>query len=88
MSDRIFACDGAFLLPQRGAIVQLSGKATCLSREDMVLARKGVAHALQTVLMVRPNQAGSLQGSLCVGRDILAANDLGIGSDWKQGRQN
>ena len=55
---------------------------------DWVLAGKGAPHALHSVCMLRPNQAGGLQGSLIVRRDILAANDLGNGSGWKQSKQN
>ena len=46
------------------------------------------AHVLQTVPKARPNQACSLQGSRDVSCDILAANDLGIGSGWQQSKQN
>ena len=38
--------------------------------------------------MVLPDQAGSLQGSRSVSCDLLAANDLGIGSGWQQSKQN
>ena len=55
---------------------------------DWVLACTGNLHPLQSVLILRPNQASSLQGSLNVSRDILAANDLGIGSGWQQSKQN
>ena len=48
----------------------------------------GYLHALLAMWMVLPNQAASLQGSLCVNRDILAVNDLGIGSGWQQSKQN
>ena len=40
------------------------------------------------MLMDYPNQAGSLQGSHGVERDILAVDDLGIGSGWQQSKQN
>ena len=43
---------------------------------------------LQTVLMAYPDQASSLQGSHGANCDILAANDLGIGSGWRQSKQN
>ena len=43
---------------------------------------------LQTVLMAYPDQASSLQGSHGADCDILAANDLGIGSGWRQSKQN
>ena len=58
----------------------LLGKATSLSRQDWVLACMGTPHALLSVWMPHPNQAGSLQGSLYASGDILAVNDLGIGS--------
>ena len=45
-------------------------------------------NALLTMWMVFPNQAAGLQGFLCVNRDLLAVNDLGIGSGWQQSRQN
>ena len=41
----------------------------------------GVLHALLTMWMVFPIQAAALQGSLCVNRDLLVVNDLGIGAD-------
>ena len=34
------------------------------------------------------NQADNLQGSRGVNGDILAANDMGIDSDWQQSKQN
>ena len=46
------------------------------------------AYVLQTVLMVYPNQASSLQGSHNESCDILAVDDLGIGSGWQQSKQN
>ena len=48
----------------------------------------GNLYALLTMWMVFPNQAAGLQGLLCVNRDFLAVNDLGIGSGWQQSRQN
>ena len=48
----------------------------------------GATHVLQTVLMAYPGQAGSLQGSHDVSCDILAGDDLGIGSGWQQSKQN
>ena len=50
----------------------------------------GRDHGLQcqTVLMAYPGQASSLQGSHGADCDILAANDLGIGSGWRQSKQN
>ncbi len=38
--------------------------------------------------MACPYQAGSLQGFRGVSRDLLAVNDLGIGSGWQQSKQN
>ena len=43
---------------------------------------------LQTVWMAYPNQAGSPQGIRCVNGVSLVANVLGIGSGWKQSKQN
>ena len=60
----------------------LLGKATSLLRQDWVLACMGTPHALLSVWMLHPNQAGSLQGSLYASGDILAVKDLGIGSGW------
>ena len=40
------------------------------------------------MLMVYPDQAGSLQGSRDVSCDILAVNDSGNGSGWQQSKQN
>ena len=49
---------------------------------------QGMQHVLHTLSMVCPDQAGSLQGSRSASCDILAANDLGIGSGWQQSKQN
>ena len=49
---------------------------------------QGALQVLQVMSMVCPNQADSLQGSRGVNSDILAANDLGIGSGWQQSKQN
>ena len=49
---------------------------------------QGALQVLQVMSMACPNQAGSLQGSRGVNRDILAANDLGTGSGWQQSKQN
>ena len=48
----------------------------------------GILYALLAMWLVFPNQAAGLQGLLCVNRDFLAVNDLGIGSGWQQSRQN
>ena len=48
----------------------------------------GTRYVLRAVLMAYPEQACSLQGSHGVNCDILAANDLGIGSGWQQSKQN
>ena len=45
-------------------------------------------NVLQTVWMAYPDQAGSPQGPHGVSCDPLVANVLGIGSGWKQSRQN
>ena len=44
--------------------------------------------SLQPVPMAYPNQASSLQGLRCVSNEILAVDDLGIGSGWQQSKQN
>ena len=49
---------------------------------------QGALQVLQVMSMACPNQADSPQGSRGVNRDILAANDLGIGSGWQQSKQN
>ena len=48
----------------------------------------GILYALLTMWMVFPNQAAGLQGFPGVNLDLLAVNDLGIGSGWQQSRQN
>ena len=48
----------------------------------------GAGHVLSAVWMAYPDQASSLQGFHGVNRDLLAANDLGIGSGWQQSKQN
>ena len=48
----------------------------------------GLLDVPQTVWMACPYQAASLQGSLGVGRAILAANDSGSGSGWQQSKQD
>ena len=53
-----------------------------------VVESSGILYVLLTMWMVFPNQAAGLQGLLCVNRDFLAVNDLGIGSGWQQSRQN
>ena len=53
-----------------------------------VMKWSGVEYALHFVLMPRPNQAGSLQGSSHVSGNILAADDLENGSGWQQSKQN
>ena len=54
----------------------------------MVMKCGETVHVLQTVLMAYPDQVSSLQGSCGVSCNILAVNDLGIGSGWQQSRQN
>ena len=53
-----------------------------------VLECEGAQHVLHVMWMVCPDQAGSPQGSQSVSCDVLAANDLGIGSGWQQSKQN
>ena len=53
-----------------------------------MLESSGSLYALLAMWMVFPNQAAGLQGFPCVNKDILAVNDLGIGSGWQQSRQN
>ena len=53
-----------------------------------VMERWGAPHVQATVLMACPDQVSSLQGSLGVSREFLAANDLGTGSGWQQSKQN
>ena len=53
-----------------------------------VMECTGAWHVLQCMLMVFPDQAGSLQGSRCGSSDILTANDPGTGSGWQQSKQN
>ena len=45
-------------------------------------------YVLQTVWMAYPDQAGSPQGYPGVSWATLVANVLGIGSGWKQSKQN
>ena len=48
----------------------------------------GAQHVLLCMLMVLPDQGGSLQGSHGVSCDILAVDDPGTGSGWQQSKQN
>ena len=48
----------------------------------------GAQHVLLCMLMVLPDQGGSLQGSPGVSQDILAVDDPGTGSGWQQSKQN
>ena len=48
----------------------------------------GACYALQGVLMPHPYQAGGLQRSHGAGCGLLAADDPGTGSGWRQSRQN
>ena len=66
---------------------EVVGTCSCHLR-GWVLDCQGTQHVLQAMQMVHPNQAGSLQGSHGVSRDILAVNDPGIGSGWQQSKQN
>ena len=40
------------------------------------------------MLMIHPDQAGSLQGHRGVSSGILAVNDPGTGTGWQQSKQN
>jgi hypothetical protein len=53
-----------------------------------VMKCSGTQQVLWSMWMVFPNQAGSLQGSHSVDCDILAVDDLEIGSGWQQSKQN
>jgi len=53
-----------------------------------VVEYHGTGYVLHAVLMARPEQASSLQGSHGVSCDNLAANDLGIVSGWQQSMEN
>jgi len=53
-----------------------------------VVEYHGTGYVLHAVLMARPEQASSLQGSHDVSCDNLAANDLGIVSGWQQSMEN
>ena len=46
----------------------------------------GTAYVVRNVRMACPTLASSLQGSLGVSRDILAANGSETGSGWKQSK--
>ena len=45
-------------------------------------------YALQSMWIVHPGQASSLQGHRSVSCGVLAGNDWGNGSGWQQSRQN
>ena len=49
---------------------------------------QGLQQVLHIMWMAHPNQADSLQGSQCGNVEMLAANDQGIGSGWRQSKQN
>ena len=53
-----------------------------------VLECQETQHVLHTMLMIHPNQAGSLQGHRGVNSGILAVNDPGNGTGWQQSKQN
>ena len=48
----------------------------------------GLYYALHCMLMACPNQDGTQQGQHGGSRDDPADNDLGIGSGWRQNKQN
>ena len=53
-----------------------------------VVEYHGTGYVLHAVLMARPEQASSLQGSHDVSCDNLAANGLWMVSSWQQGMEN
>ena len=77
-------------------VLSIIYSAHSLSLEDLssvafgarVVEYHGTGYVLHAVLMARPEQASSLQGSHDVSCDNLAANDLGIVSGWQQSMEN
>ena len=53
-----------------------------------VLECQETQYVLQTMLMIHPDQASSLQGLCGVSSSILAVNDPGTGTGWQQSKQN
>jgi hypothetical protein len=54
----------------------------------MVMKWCSTFYALQSMWIVHPGQASSLQGHRSVSCGVLAGNDWGNGSGWQQSRQN
>ena len=75
---------GAGSLAQRQAL----GAFSLLFPRSWVMECIGAQHVLLCMLMVLPDQGGSLQGSPGVSQDILAVDDPGTGSGWQQSKQN
>ena len=73
---------------QRQQIAFLLGGFDLLLPRGWVMECSGVQHVLCGMMIVHPNQAGSLQGLHGVSRVILAANDPESGSGWQQSKQN
>ena len=66
----------------------LAGGASLCRLGTWVVEHLETCQVLQTVWMDYPNQAGGPQGFRAVERDSPVANVLGIGSGWKQSKQN
>ena len=64
------------------------GAFSLLFPRSWVMECIGAQHVLLCMLMVLPDQGGSLQGSPGVSQDILAVDDPGTGSGWQQSKQN
>ena len=67
---------------------QALGAFSLLFPRSWVMECIGAQHVLLCMLMVLPDQGGSLQGSPGVSQDILAVDDPGTGSGWQQSKQN
>ena len=62
--------------------------ALCHPSGGWLLQCWGLYYALHCMLMACPNQDGTQQGQHGGSRDDPADNDLGIGSGWRQNKQN
>ena len=60
----------------------------CHPNGGWVMECQALQQVLHLMWMAHPNQADSLQGSQSGNVEVLAANDLGIGSGWQQSKQN
>jgi hypothetical protein len=60
----------------------------CHPNGGWVMKYQALQHVLHLMWMAHPNQADSLQGPQGGNVEVLAANDLGIGSGWQQSKQN